>query len=74
VSGDFRAGAALQFALALCRSDHYASNPALQRNRNDYIADDAVDLADALISRLSIQPEHNAASSNICTIEFPKAR
>lgn len=74
MNGDFRAGAALQFALALCRSEEYANNAVIHKNRNDYIADDAVDLADALISRLSIQPEHNAASPKICTIEFPKAR
>jgi hypothetical protein len=70
---DFRSNAALAFALKLCELDAYSSSAILSKNHNDYIADDAVDLADALISRLSIQPEHEP-SQKICTVEFPKAR
>jgi hypothetical protein len=72
VTSDFRSAAALQFALALCKADTYIDNKVLSKSWHDYLADDAVDLADALISRLAVQPEHGT-SPNIIPFQLPKA-
>lgn len=76
MNGEFRADAALEIAKALIMAGHYKDNAVFQKSMGDYIAEDAVDITDSLMSRLAIQPEHepNATPSNICTIEFPKAR
>jgi hypothetical protein len=68
----FRTHAALEFAKALCTSEMHRDNPIINKDLNDYIADSAVDLADALISRLAIQPDYGT-SPNITAIELPKA-
>ncbi len=75
----FREAAALQIALALVRNqrDEYAANPVMAKSQWDYIAEDAVALADALIVRLKGTPIANSAnvqtSPNIIPVEFPKA-
>lgn len=75
----YRDTAALQFALRLCEQDRYATNQALNKTRADYIAEDSVELADALVKRLiatAPKPEvvnNGPAPSNVIPIQFSKA-
>lgn len=74
----YRETAALQFALRLCEQERYATNPALNKTRADYIAEDAVELADALTKRLinTTPPEflvNGPTPSNVVPVKFSEA-
>lgn len=75
----FREAAALQIALVLTKTAWdrgYQHNVALNKSKWEYIAEDSVALADALIVRLKGTPIANYnvnPSHNTIPVEFSKA-